>query len=407
MERVVVTGMGVASPLGCNVDEFWQALTDGQTGIVELTGDDYSDLPTHIGGVVKGYQESDYFDRKELRRVNRSSQLAIVAAAQAIAQANLDGPDVDAREVGVVVGSSIGGFTAADPLFRDFYLRNRYSPMTIPFSMNMGPSAAISIRHRYQGPLMTIDAACASAAHSVGHVYNLIRAGVLDMAITGGADSAFSRGILMAWAVIKALSENNADPQHACRPFSADRDGMVLGEGAGVLVVESESSALRRGQPILAEIKGYGASSDSYHLTQPTQDGPVHAMQKALKDAGLGIQQIDYINAHGTGTDWNDRNETAAIKEVFCEEAYQIPVVSIKAALGHSIAASGALELISCILTLRDQVVPPTINYTTFDPLCDLDYVTDGARKLKVENIMSNSFAFGGSNAVLVVGKYT
>ena len=406
MERVVVTGMGVASPLGCNLEEFWTGLTDCRSGVVALTGEEYADLPTRIGGVVSSYKESDYFDRKELRRTSRTSQLAIIAASQAIEQANLRQPDVDATEVGVIIGSSIGGYAASDPLFRDYYLHGKTSVMTIPVSMNMGPSASVSIRYQFQGPLMNVDAACASAGHAIGHVYHMIRAGVLDIAVTGGADSAFSRGIVMAWSVMKALSERNDDPAHACRPFSADRDGLVLGEGAGVLVIESESSALRRGQPILAEIKGYGATSDSYHLTQPTRQGPVHAMQKALKDSGLRLDQIDYINAHGTGTDWNDRNETAAIKETFGELAYRIPVVSNKSSLGHSIAASGGLELVSCILTLRDQIVPPTINYTTPDPECDLDYVTEGVRAMKVDNIMTNSFAFGGSNAVLIVGKY-
>jgi beta-ketoacyl-acyl-carrier-protein synthase II len=406
MERVVVTGMGVASPLGCHVEEFWSNLLAGCSGVVALTDEQFDGLSTRIGGLVRGYQESDFFDRKEVRRMSRSSHLAVVAATQAIQQAGLDSPQVDPSEIGVIIGSSIGGYAASDPMFRDFYLTGRVGPLTIPVSMNMGPSAAVSIRFQYQGPLMNVDAACASAAHAVGHVYHLIKAGVLDIALAGGADSAFSRGVVAAWAAMKALSERNDDPARACRPFSADRDGLVLGEGAGVLVLESESSALRRGRPILAEVKGYGASSDSYHLTQPTLEGPVHAMQKALKDAGLQQDQIDYINAHGTGTDWNDKNETAAIKAVFGEHAYRLPVVSNKSALGHSIAASGGLELVSCIQTLRDQKVSPTINYTTPDPLCDLDYVTDGARSLKVDNIMTNSFAFGGSNAVLIISKY-
>jgi 3-oxoacyl-(acyl-carrier-protein) synthase len=272
--------------------------------------------------------------------------------------------------------------------------------------MNMGPSASVSIRWRFQGPLMCIDAACASAGHAIGHVYNLIRTGMLEIGVTGGADTAFSPGVVMAWSSMRALSERNDDPAHACRPFSGDRDGMVLGEGAGVLVLESESSARRRGRHIYAEIKGYGATSDSFHITQPTQEGPTRAMQKALESAGLGTEDIDYINAHGTATIWNDSNETAAIKGVFGERAYNIPVVSNKSAMGHSIAASSGLEMVSSILTLRDQVVPPTINYTTPDPECDLDFVTEGARQLKVENVMSNSFAFGGSNAVLIVGNY-
>lgn len=406
MERVVVTGMGVASPLGCNLDDFWKGLTEGRSGIVALNQEQYLKLPSRIAGLVTGFQESDFFDRKELRRMSRTSHLAIVAASQAIHTAGLDDGTVDEREVGVIIGSSIGGYAASDGFFKDYYLNGKFGPLIIPVSMNMGPSAAVSIRNNFQGHLMNVDAACASAAHSIGHVYHLIRSGTLDIAVTGGADSAISEGVMIAWAAMKALSSRNDDPGHACRPFSLDRDGLVLGEGAGVLVLESENSAIRRGRQIWAEIKGYGASSDSFHLTQPTQEGPVRAMQKALNSASLQPDQIDYINAHGTATEWNDKNETAAIKQVFGEHAYQIPVVSNKAALGHSIAASGGLELIGCILTLRDQLVPPTLNYTIPDPECDLDYVTNGAQPLRVNNIMSNSFAFGGSNAVLIVGPY-
>jgi 3-oxoacyl-(acyl-carrier-protein) synthase len=234
----------------------------------------------------------------------------------------------------------------------------------------------------------------------------MIRNGILQVAVAGGADCAFSPGVVAAWEALRALSTREDSPAEACRPFSADRDGLVLGEGAGVLVLEADSHARQRGVPILAEIKGYGATADSYHLTQPTQHGPARAMSKALADAGLNIEHIDYINAHATGTEWNDSNETRAIKEVFGERAYEIPVVGNKAAVGHSIAGSGALELIGCVLSLRDQVVPPTINYKVPDPDCDLDYVIEGRRAVALRNIMSNSFAFGGSNAVLIVGEY-
>jgi 3-oxoacyl-(acyl-carrier-protein) synthase len=234
----------------------------------------------------------------------------------------------------------------------------------------------------------------------------MIRSGNLQVAVTGAADSPFAPAVVAAWAALRAISSREECPAEACRPFSADRDGMVLGEGAGILILEAESHALRRGIPILAEIKGYGASSDSFHLTQPTQDGPAMAMRRAMKDANMGLNEIDYINAHATGTEWNDKNETKAIKAVFGKRAYEIPVVGNKAAFGHSIAGSGALELIGCILSLRDQIVPPTINYKVPDPECDLDYVTEGSRPVPLRNIMSNSFAFGGSNAVLIVGAY-
>ena len=405
-ERVVVTGMGIASPLGCNLTEFWEGLLAGRPGVRSLEGTIFSDLPSKIGGMVQDYEESQYFDSKEARRMSRSSQLGLVAAQQAVSEARLTDGGVDCREIGILVGSSIGGYAASDPAYKSFYTQNRISPFTIPISMNAGPAANISIKYRFQGPLVNVDAACATAAHSIGSAFHKIRYGNLDVAVTGAADSPLSTAVFAAWMAMHALSRREDCPAEACRPFSADRDGLVLGEGAGILVLESESHALRRGIPILAEVKGYGASADSSHLTQPNQIGPVMAMRRALKDAELNLDDIDYINAHATGTEWNDKNETKAIKEVFGPRAYEVPVVGNKAALGHSIGGSGALELIGCILSLRDQVVPPTINYRVPDPECDLDYVTEGKRNLRLQNVMSNSFAFGGSNAVLVVGNY-
>lgn len=406
MERVVVTGVGVASPLGCAVADFWAGLLAGRSGVVALTDDEFGGLRTRIGARVAGFDAQAYFDRKEARRMSRSSQLAVVAAKQAVSDACLTLTGVDPAEVGVIIGSSIGGFSASDPEFKNYYLHGQANPLIIPISMNSGPASNVSIRYGFGGPLMSVDAACASAAHSIGNAYNLIRTGALNAAVTGGADTPFSRAVMAAWCALRVLSERNENPAEACRPFSADRDGLVLGEGAGVLILEAESSARRRGSHILAEVVGYAATGDSYHLTQPTQEGPVRAMRKALNDAGLEPDQIDYINAHATATPWNDKNETAAIKEVFGSRAYDIPVVGNKSALGHSIAASGALELISCILSIRDQVVPPTINYRVPDPDCDLDYVIEGQRSHPIRYAMSNSFAFGGSNAAIVVGQY-
>lgn len=405
-ERVVVTGMGIASPLGCNLTEFWDGLLAGRSGVRSLEDGVFSGMHTKIGGIVWDYEESKYFDIKEIRRMSRSSQLGMIAAEQAIAHAKLDDGSVNPEEIGVLVGSSIGGFSAADPYFLHFYKTDRLSPYTIPVSMNIGPGSNISIKYGFQGPLVNVDAACSTAAHTIGNAFNMIRNGSLQTAVTGAADCPFSPGVVEAWMALRAVSSHEDNPAEACRPFSADRDGMVLGEGAGILVIEAESRALERGVPILAEIKGYGASADSHHLTQPNQQGPALAMRRALDDAEMTTTDIDYINAHATGTEWNDKNETNAIKEVFGERAYQIPVVGNKAAFGHSIAGSGALELIGCVLSLRDQVVPPTINYKVPDPDCDLDYVTEGKRSLPLKNIMSNSFAFGGSNAVLIVGKY-
>lgn len=410
MNRVVITGLGIASPLGCGVEPFWQNLLAGKSGIGPLEGADFANLPVRIGARVWGYSPDEHFDRKEARRMSLSSQFALVAAKQAICQAGLEGGvvegDYDPVEVGVMIGSSIGGFAASDPVFREYYQHGRKSALVIPLSMNYGPSAHVSIRYGFQGPLFTVDAACASAAHSIGYAYNLIRTGQLDIAVTGGADSPFSTGVMEAWATMKALSTRNHEPGMASRPFSLDRDGMVLGEGAGILILESNDSAIRRGVPILAEIKGYGASGDSYHITQPSQQGPALAMRRALKDAGMSTGQIDLINAHATATQQNDSTETAAIKTVFGDRAYQVPITGLKGALGHSIAASSGIQAVSCVLALRDQIAPPTLNVAIPDPACDLDYVTEGARKVSVNHVMMNAFAFGGSNAVLVMGNY-
>jgi beta-ketoacyl-acyl-carrier-protein synthase II len=405
MERVVVTGLGVASPLGCSVADFWTALTAGCSGVIELE-ERFHKLPTRIGAQMAGFDERQYFDRKEARRMSRSSQLAMVAAGQAIAAAHLDNGHVDRDEVGVIIGSSIGGFAAADTFFKNYYQHDAISPLIIPISMNPGPSSNVSIRHGFAGPVLAVDAACASAAHSLGYAFYLIRSGQLDIAIAGGADSPFGEAVVAAWCALKALSQRNDQPATACRPFSADRDGMVLGEGAGVLVLESETSARRRGRPVLAEVVGYGATGDGYHLTQPTAKGPRRAMHKALQDARVAPEAISWINAHGTGTLWNDKTETAAIKEVFGETAYGVPVVAHKAQIGHAIAASAALQAVSGVMSLQTQRIPPTVNYTTPDPECDLDYVTGGARALPIERVLINSFAFGGSNAALVLARY-
>ncbi len=408
MEKVVITGMGVATPLGWDLKSFWSGLVEGKSGVQLLEGEDFQGLPSRIGALVNPQAVLDFIGKKGARRISLASQLALLAAEEAIGMARLDAVGETARrEVAIVIGSSIGGFQASDPIFRDYYVDGRQSAFAIPMSMNSGPAANVSIRYGFGGPQMTADAACASSAHSVGYVFNMIRFGLIDMAVTGGADSPFARGVMQAWCNLRVLSERNDDPPTACRPFSADRDGLVLGEGAGIMVVESERSAIRRGVPILAEIKGYGASSDGHHITQPSQDGPVRAMQKALADAGIGPGRIDHINAHATGTQWNDKNETAAIKQVFAEQAYKIPVIGTKAALGHSIGASGALELISSVLSLQNQSIPPTINHHIPDPDCDLDYVTEGYRDVALTHILSNSFAFGGSNGALVVGRYT
>lgn len=404
MGRVFVTGLGVLSPVGATTQDFWTGLLEGRSGVVALDDPAYAGNRSRIGALVPNQDVEGHFTSKELRRMSRSSQLAIVAAKEALQQARLIDNGFDRSNIGVIIGSSIGGFSASAPSFKRFNTKGQTSPFTIPVSMNLGPSSNVSIKYGFQGPLMNVDAACASAAHSIGNAYNLIRTGMINIVVTGGADSPFAPSVVNAWCALRALSERNDNPSTACRPFSKDRDGLVLGEGAGILILESERSARRRGIQPLAEIIGYGATGDSYHLTLPTIDGPVQAMRLALADAELKPEQIHYINAHGTGTEANDKNETAAIKKVFKDHAYSIPVVGTKAALGHSIGASAALELISCILSIRDQIVPPTINYHIPDPDCDLNYVVSKKQPHKIQNVLSNSFAFGGSNGVLIVG---
>jgi len=406
MERVVITGTGVVSPLGCSVEAFWDGLLGGRSGVVPIGEEGYAELPTRIGARLAGYDERQYFDAKQARRMSRSSQMAVAATTQAVAQAGLTPQQFDYQEVAVIIASSIGGFAASDSFFKNFYQRRASNPLIIPISMNSAPSSNVSIRFGFQGPMMTVDAACASSAHAIGYCYNLIRTGLLEIAVTGGSDCPFAPGVVAAWCALRALSERNDEPATACRPFSADRDGLVLGEGAGILILESETSAKRRGATILAEVVGYAATSDGYHLTQPVPDGPARAMRRALKDAHIGPEQIDWINAHGTATDWNDKTETAAIKLLAGEGAKDIPVVSLKAGLGHAIAASAALQTVAAILSLRDQIVPPTSNYRVPDPECDLDYVIEGPRPKSIQRVLGNSFAFGGSNAALVIAGY-
>jgi beta-ketoacyl-acyl-carrier-protein synthase II len=403
--KVVVTGLGVASPLGIGVDRFWERLLAGQSGVRSLDESQFQSLPSRIGARVDDDELEPFTSIKDRRRMSRASQLALAAADEAIRGAGLEGLSEETKtDIAVIIGSSIGGFAASDPVFKEYYQNNKQSSLIIPISMNSAPSANVSIRYGFKGPQMTADAACAASAHSIGLLYNMIRSGSVEIGITGGADSPFGEAVMQAWCNLRVVSERNDDPAGACRPFSADRDGMVLGEGSAILVLESEESARRRNAPILAEIKGYGASSDGQHITRPSQDGPVRAMRLALRDAGISPAEIDHINAHGTATLINDRIETAAIKDVFGERAYGIPIVAIKAAIGHSIGASGALELAACVQALRTRMIPPTINYHAADPDCDLDYVTTGCRRLDLSNIMSNSFAFGGSNASLIVG---
>ncbi|SRR6266508_4309996 len=407
-ERVVVTGLGVASALGCSVGSFWSALLAGDSGVTRIEDERLANCRTKVFAPVRGFDPELYFHRRERQRMSRASQLTLVAVAQAVEQAKLDEARCRELGVGAIIGGSSSGFVAMEPVLERYFDEGVVSdPLSLPTIMNNAPTSNASIRFGLTGPTMTIDAACASSAHAIGYAYCLISSRRLTAAVVGGTDTPLGPSMVHAWSSLRAMTERNDPPWEACRPFSLDRDGMVLGEGAAILVLESESSARSRGADILAEISGYGAVSDGAHLTKPSSPGIRRALEAALLDARLSEADIDYVNAHATATRLNDAMESEAIKHVLGKRAYEIPVVGIKAATGHCIAASAALECVSCVLSLREQVVPPTLNVKVPDPRCDLDYVTEGARRCAIEHVLSNSFAFGGSSAVLVVSRYS
>lgn len=404
--RVVITGMGVVSPLGSGLEEFWAALLRGASGARAVTGFDVSRCRSRISCPVTGFAAEPYFTPKELQRLSRTSQLAIKASDEALADAASSGESLERGQLGVIMGTTLSPFASAEPFFGDYFTRGTVDPLAIPYIMSNAPASNVSIRFGLRGPLMTTDAACASSAHAVGMATLLIRSGQADAMLAGGADTGLTAGVFTAWDRLRVLAVGNDCPEQACKPFSRNRDGFVMGEGAGMLLLEEESVARRRGARVYAELAGYGATSDSHHLTEPNPAGPAAAMTRAIADAELDVGEIDYINAHATATPWNDRVETRAIKDVFKAHAHRVPVVGTKGATGHLMGASGAVELISCVLALRDGIVPPTLNFEVPDPECDLDYVVEGARRVPLAVAMSNSFAFGGSNASLVLRAY-
>lgn len=403
-ESVVITGMGVVSPLGTGVATFWESLLAGSTGLRAITAFDVSGRRVQIGAPPAGFDPDARLSPRESQRLSLSSQMAVVAAEEALGQARLLEDD-ERRGAGVILGASMTSVAASEPYHKKYYETGKVSAVGIPKCMNNAAASALSIRFGLHGALFTLDAACASSTHAIGIAFLLIQSGVQSIVVTGGADATLNPVLLEGWSALRVLSECNDDPEHACKPFSRNRDGFVLGEGAGILVLESESSARSRGVPILARILGYGFSSDAHHLTAPSEQGQVEAMERALVSAGLSPEAIDHINAHGTGTPLNDRIESSAVKKLFGSRAGSIPVVSIKGAVGHLLGAAGAVEAIASALTTMHDRVPPTRNYQEQDPECDLDYVPGEARSMPVRAVLSNSFAFGGSNACLVVGK--
>lgn len=408
--RIVVTGIGVMSPLGHTMAESWDSLLNGRSGIGPITQFDASDFPWRIAGEVKEFVAKKYMDFKEARRMSRASQLAVAACRMALADAGLSEPVPDPERTGVLVGTGVGGFEVADTnlqILRGKGL-NRVSPFAMTGFLPNMPSHHVSLVSGALGPISTVTAACATGTQAIGEAMEFIRRGSADRMVTGGVEGLIHEAAIAGFGRMQALSSSfNDDPARASRPFDKDRDGFVLSEGSGILIIERMDHAVARNAKIYAELAGHASSSDAYHVAAPDPEGAgaQRAMRWAMEDAGLGTDEIDYINAHGTSTPVNDRTETAAIKSLFGEQAYSIPVSSSKSVLGHAMGGTGAIEAIFSMLAIRESVLPPTWNYETADPDCDLDYVPNAPRPATVNSALSNSFGLGGQNACLVMKK--
>ena len=409
--RVVVTGVGLVSPLGIGREETWQGILAGKSGAAPITHFDTTGFPVTFAAEVKGFDPLLYVEKKEVKKMGLFIQFALAAAQFAVEHAGLKiTPDI-AERTGVYIGSGIGGF---DVIEREHTALmqggpRKISPFFIPAAIANLASGFVSIRWGAKGPNSATCTACSSSTHALGDSFRLIQRGDADVMICGGAEGAITPMGVGGFAAMRALSTRNGEPEKASRPFDRDRDGFVVGEGAGILILEELGFALRRGVPIFAEVVGYGMTGDAFHITQPSEDadGAVRAMRLTLADANVAPEQVDYINAHGTSTPYNDRLETLAVKKVFGDHAYKVAVSSTKSMTGHLLGGAGGLEAGFSVLAIRDQVLPPTINYENPDPDCDLDYVPNQARKAAVEYVLSNSFGFGGTNAALLLKRYT
>jgi 3-oxoacyl-[acyl-carrier-protein] synthase II len=409
--RVVVTGMGALTPVGNDVASTWRALLEGKSGAADITKFDASTWPVRFACELKGFDPLQYMDRKEAKRADWYTQYAVAASVQAMADAGLDnGASVDPDRVGVIIGSGIGGLKAFEEQ-HDVYRergQSKISPFFIPMFIADIAAGIVSMRFNAKGPNYATVSACATSAHAIGDAYRTIQYGDADVVITGGSEATVTPMAIGGFANMKALSERNESPATASRPFDATRDGFVMGEGAGVVILEELEHARKRGAKIYAEIVGYGATGDAYHLTAPAPDGEgaQRAMRRALNDAKLQVDEVQYINAHGTSTPANDLNETKAIKAVFGEEAKKVNVSSTKSATGHMLGAAGAVEFIICTQVVRECTIPPTINYETPDPELDLNYTPNKLAKREVRAALSNSFGFGGHNVSLAVRRF-
>ena len=405
-----MTGVGLLTPLGLGTEVTWEAARAGKSGIGRITQFDASAFSCQIGGEVKGFDPASYIEKKEIKKMGRFIQFAIAAAEWALKDSQLQVTPENAERVGVYIGSGIGGFEVIEREHRTLLEQGprRISPFFIPATIVNLASGQVSMRSGAQGPNSATATACTTSAHSIGDSFRIIARGDADAMICGGTEACITPMGIGGFASMRALSTRNREPERASRPWDRDRDGFVVGEGAGILVLEELEAACHRGARILAEIVGYGMSADAYHVTAPPDDGggAFRVMRNSLRDAGIGPSQVDYINAHGTSTEVGDRAETVAIKRAFGEHAYKLAVSSTKSMTGHLLGGAGGIEAGITVLAIRDQVAPPTINYENPDPLCDLDYVPNQARPMKIEYALSNSFGFGGTNGCLVFKRY-
>jgi 3-oxoacyl-[acyl-carrier-protein] synthase II len=408
--RVVVTGMGMVSPLGNSVEKSWQALIQGKSGVGRITKFDPTGFDTQIAAEVKGFVPENFIDKKEIKRMDIFIQYAVAGAVMAMEDSQLKITPANADRVGVVVGAGLGGLTTIETFHKILMERGpgRISPFFIPSLIVNEAPGQISMRFGAKGPNTSVVTACATGNHNIGDAWRIIQRGDADAVIAGGVEATVTPLAVSGFNAMKALSTRNQEPERASRPFDKDRDGFVMGEGAGIIILEELTQALDRGAKIYAEIIGYGLTGDAYHITAPAPDGEgaARCMQMALKDSGISPEEVDYINAHGTSTYYNDIYETLAIKTVFKEHAKKLPISSTKSMTGHLLGGAGGVESIFTILTICNGIMPPTINYETPDPECDLDYVPNQARKGSVRVALSNSFGFGGTNAVLAFKRF-
>ncbi|MCV4232212.1 beta-ketoacyl-ACP synthase II [Virgibacillus sp. LDC1] len=407
--RVVVTGMGVMTSIGQDLDTFWNSLMEGKSGVSRIEAFDVSDYTTQIAASMKDFNPEDYMDRKEARRMDRFVQLAVAAGSKALEDSGLEiGVNADAERVGVSIGSGIGGLGTWEDQHNILLEKGpkRVSPFFIPMMIANMASGQMSINLGAKGPNTTQVTACATGTHSIGDSYRLIQRGDADVMICGGAEATIRPTGMAGFCAMRAMSTRNDEPEKASRPFDTGRDGFVMGEGAGVLVIESLEHALKRGARIYAEVVGYGLSADAHHITEPDPDGAARCMKMAIRDAGIAPEEVDYINAHGTSTPVGDRSETKAVKMALGDHAYKVAVSSTKSMTGHLLGAAGGVEAVICGLSLKNQTIAPTINLEDQDPECDLDYVPNHPRKADLDIVMSNSFGFGGHNATIILKKY-